>query len=62
MELELPHGSTVGAALEALLRREPALAAPAASCRAAVGLDFARPDHVLEEGDEISLIPPVQGG
>ena len=28
----------------------------------AVGLYYQGPDHVLQEGDEVSLFPPVQGG
>jgi molybdopterin converting factor subunit 1 len=28
----------------------------------AVGLSYATPDRVLEDGDEVALIPPVSGG
>jgi molybdopterin converting factor small subunit len=28
----------------------------------AVGVDYQRGDYVLQEGDEVSLFPPVQGG
>jgi molybdopterin converting factor small subunit len=28
----------------------------------AVGVDYQSRNHVLNEGDEVSLFPPVQGG
>ncbi len=62
LELDLPEGAAVRTALDALYAEVPALQATAASCRTAVGLDFAGPGRILRDGEEISLIPPVQGG
>jgi len=32
------------------------------TCRVAVNQEFATPDHVIPEGAEVALIPPVSGG
>lgn len=60
--LELEEGASVGTAVRELLRQHPALGPLVASCMTAVGLDYASGDQPLVDGDEISLIPPVQGG
>ena len=59
LRVELPGGSTV-AALRAYLReRLPELPQGYA---VAVGLSYAATERVLEDGDEVALIPPVSGG
>ncbi len=60
--LEIPEGANLGRALDLLVRTNPALGPHVGSCMAAVGVDYAPLDRVLHAGDEISLIPPVQGG
>lgn len=60
--LTLPEGATVADALEVLLASHPELRAHAPSCMMAVGLEYADASHRLRPGDELSLIPPVQGG
>lgn len=62
VQVEVPDGATVNAAIDALLECTPALAPHRASCMTAVGVDYVSPTHVLRDGDELSLIPPVQGG
>jgi len=60
--LEMPTGSTVGHAMTAVELRFPALT-PARRCALmAVGVDYAHVELVLNDGDELSLFPPVQGG
>jgi len=59
---ELPAGSTVGDLYALIARRFPKLEAMGKSTLIAVGLDYQGRDHVLQEGDEVSLFPPVQGG
>lgn len=62
LALELPDGSTV-ADLTATLRRQfPRLAPPQVQLVVAVNADYAAPELVLREGDEVCLIPPVSGG
>jgi molybdopterin synthase catalytic subunit len=54
--LELPEGASVS---DLLARYE----APAfRSAAVAVNQEYAQPDRVLREGDEVALLPPVSGG
>ncbi len=62
LDLELPEGTKVADALRTLEEKLPAISPHLSSCRAAVGVDYAHADQTLVEGDELSLIPPVQGG
>ncbi|MEO6939889.1 MAG: MoaD/ThiS family protein [Candidatus Kapaibacterium sp.] len=61
-ELELPSGTTLSIALEQLFQDVPALKVLRTSSLFAVGLDYVSHDTVLEAGNVISFIPPVQGG
>jgi molybdopterin converting factor small subunit len=61
-EETLPAGSTVEGLLTALIVRFPKLAGLERSMLIAVGLDYQERRCVLKEGDEVSLLPPVQGG
>jgi len=58
--VELPEGATVAALLEQLAAREPApvLRGIAVS----VNAEYATGAHVLRDGDEVGLLPPVSGG
>lgn len=58
----LTTGATLGALHDQLMARFPKLAAMRKSTLLAVGVDYQSRDHVLEDGDEVSLFPPVQGG
>jgi len=58
----VPEGSTLGELLEALAARFPKLGGMEKSTLTAVGLDYQDRSYVLQEGDEVSLFPPVQGG
>jgi molybdopterin synthase catalytic subunit len=58
----VPAGSTLGDLLKALAARFPELGAMEKSTLMAVGLDYQDRSYVLQEGDEVSLLPPVQGG
>jgi molybdopterin synthase catalytic subunit len=60
--IELPAGATVGAALDALVTRHAALAPLRAYLQVAVNQSMVPAQHVLGEGDELALIPPVAGG
>ena len=59
---ELPEGGTLGDLYKQLAGRFPKLAAMERSTLMAVGVDYQDRDHVLNDGDEVSLFPPVQGG
>jgi molybdopterin converting factor small subunit len=58
----MPPGSCVRELLEKLFRRFPRLAELRSSLRVAVGLDYQNGDCVLRDGDEVSILPPTQGG
>jgi molybdopterin converting factor subunit 1 len=58
----VPPGSSVGELLEKLFRRFPRLAELKKSLRVAVGLDYRSGEYLLRDGDEVSLLPPMQGG
>ena len=58
----LPPGSTIGDLQKQLVVRFPKLAAMQNSTLIAVGVEYQGRSYVLQEGDEVSLFPPVQGG
>ncbi len=60
--LDLPDGATVASAREPLLAQFPALHQHLARCAYAVNRSYAGADAVLNDGDELALIPPVSGG
>ena len=58
----LPPGATLGELHDRLMARFPKLAAMRNSTLLVVGLEYQPSSQVLQEGDEVSLFPPVQGG
>ena len=60
--LELAPGATVADAVHALSVRHVSIAKLAGKFRVAVDQEFADDSHVLHEGAELALIPPVAGG
>ena len=59
--LELPAGSKAGALQAHLQELFPAFKR-LNTLRIAVNAEYADPDTLLRENDEIALIPPVSGG
>jgi MoaD family protein len=55
-------GSTVEELLRTLFARFPKLSAMRKSTLVAIGVDYQTSGYVLQDGDEVSLFPPVQGG
>ena len=60
--IELPAGSRVRDALDALAIAHPDLAPLRAHLAVAVDGVLARPDDALADGAELALLPPVSGG
>jgi len=64
--LDLPEGATVARLLDEIARRDthgrPIPAATWASIAVSVNAEYARPAHILRDGDEVGLLPPVSGG
>ena len=58
----VPTGFTVGDLHQGLMARFPKLAQMEKSTLIAVGVEYQPRGYVIQEGDEISLFPPVQGG
>lgn len=58
----LDEGSTIADLLKQLFTRFPKLEAMHNSMLIAVGLEYQKRDYKLQEGDLVSLFPPVQGG
>ena len=61
MEWPIAQGVTARALLEELRRDLPAMSA-AGRISIAVNEEYVGGDHLLADGDEIALIPPVSGG
>lgn len=62
IELPLPDGATVQDALGALYQKYPALAEWDKRLLLAADLDYVDRPHVIQPGEIISIMPPVQGG
>ena len=58
--VELPEGATVGALLDELRAQKPTAALQGIAV--SVNAEYASSAHVLREGDEVGLLPPVSGG
>jgi molybdopterin converting factor small subunit len=61
-ELDVPAGSTSADLLELFYLRTPALREWDKSILVAAGVEFVGRDYALRPGDQISIMPPVQGG
>ena len=62
MEITLESGAQVSQIFDRLVSQQPQLEQWRSLTRYAINLNFAEPDTVLENGDEVALIPPVSGG
>ena len=62
LRLEVPLGSTVDDAWNAVVDTVPALAPGRSSLRFAVNGEYVDDDLTLADGDELACIPPVSGG
>ena len=61
-ELELPEGAIVRDLLEEVYVQRPALRAHDKSILIGAGLEFVDRSYKLNPGEEIAIMPPVQGG
>jgi molybdopterin converting factor subunit 1 len=59
---EVPAGATVADILALTSVQAPALNLDQRTLYAAVNMEYAKPDRVLVEGDEVAFFPPVSGG
>ena len=61
-EASVPKGNTIGDLLHVIYNQFPKLEPMRKSTLIAVGLEYQDRSYVLQDGDEVSLFPPVQGG
>ena len=62
MEIEVSEGTRAVDLLELLYSSTPALRDWDKSILVAAGVEFVERDYALKSNDEISIMPPVQGG
>jgi MoaD family protein len=62
LEVELPQGANVRDLLEQIYAQKPALRAHDKSILVGAGLEFVDRKYELKSGEEIAIMPPVQGG
>ena len=62
LEEDLPEGTLLGELIRRLQERFPKLKGMEGSTLMAVGVEYQRGDYRLQDKDEVSLFPPVQGG
>jgi MoaE-MoaD fusion protein len=60
--LTLPDGATAATAALSLIEQFPALRDAVPRVMFAVNQEYAGPETVLKDADELALIPPVSGG
>ena len=59
---EMSDGTTIAQLWESLQKDYPKLAAPGFRLLYAVNQNYVTPEHILKDGDEVAIIPPVSGG
>lgn len=62
LQLSFPPQTPISAVLEHLITEHPELAQWRSITRFGINLKFVPPDTILQDGDEVVLIPPVSGG
>ena len=61
-DVDLAEGTVVSDLLEKIYVKVPALRSHDKSILVGAGVDFVDRNYTLKSGDEISIMPPVQGG
>lgn len=62
LTLEFPQTTPVATVFDRLLHDHPHLAQWRDMTRFGINLQFVEPETIMQDGDEIVLIPPVSGG
>jgi MoaD family protein len=61
-EIEVPQGATVRELLQKIYTQKPALRPYDKTILIGAGLEFVDRSYTLNPGEEIAIMPPVQGG
>ena len=62
LEVDLSEGGTVRELLEQIYAQQPALRSHDKNILIGAGVEFVDRNHKLKPGEEIAIMPPVQGG
>jgi molybdopterin synthase sulfur carrier subunit len=62
LQLQFSKETPVITVLETLINQHPELNEWRNLTRFGINLEFVEPDTILQDGDEVVLIPPVSGG
>jgi molybdopterin converting factor small subunit len=62
MDVDLPEGATVGDLLDEIYAQQSDLRSHDRSILIGAGVEFVDRNYKLKPGEEISVMPPVQGG
>ncbi|MBF2077544.1 MAG: MoaD/ThiS family protein [Synechococcales cyanobacterium T60_A2020_003] len=62
LSLDVPEGTSVSNLRDRLIQEHPELAQWKDVTRFGINLEFVPPETLLNDGDEVVLIPPVSGG
>jgi MoaE-MoaD fusion protein len=62
MEIDLAEGASVQHLLEKIYAQQPALRPHDKSILVGAGVEFVDRNYTLKAGEEIAIMPPVQGG
>jgi MoaD family protein len=62
LEVELAEGAAVRDLLEKIYAQQPALRPHDKSIVIGAGVEFVDRNYMLKPGEEIAIMPPVQGG
>jgi molybdopterin synthase sulfur carrier subunit len=62
IQINLKSGTSVSQIFDRIVSQHPHLEQWRSLTRYAVNLNFAEPQTILKNGDEVALIPPVSGG
>jgi molybdopterin converting factor small subunit len=62
LDVDLSEGATVRGLLDQIYVRQPALRSHDKSILIGSGVEFVDRNHELKPGEEIAIMPPVQGG
>ena len=62
LTLEFPPDTPVSQVLESSIAQHPQLEQWRDRTRFGLNMEFVSPDTILQDGDEVVLIPPVSGG
>ena len=62
LDFDVSQGGNVAELLSKIYELKPALRAQDKTTLVGSGVDFVERNHVLSDGEEVALMPPVQGG